>query len=53
VLDVDDAEIRALMDAGRLKSITSHGELDLPDDRFLRVSLGHRLITHGLGMSLF
>ena len=31
---------------------TSHGELDLPDDYFIRISPGHRLITFGLGMSL-
>lgn len=52
VLDVDDPEIRALIDAGHLKSITNHGELDIPDSCFLRISLRSRLITYGLGMSL-
>jgi len=52
VLDVDDPEIRAQIDAGHLKSITSHGELDLPDSCFLRISPRRKLITYGLGMSL-
>lgn len=52
VLDVDGPEIRALIEAGRLKTITSHGELDIPDSCFLRIAPGRRLITYGLGMSL-
>ena len=52
VLDVDDPEIRALIDAGHLKSITSHDELDIPDNCFLRISPGRKLFTYGLGMSL-
>ncbi len=51
-LDPDDPEIRVLVEAGLLKSITSHGELDLPDSCFLRISPGRKLITYGLGMSL-
>jgi len=53
VIDMDHADIAALLGAGKLKSITSHGELELPDACFIRVSLdGRRLLTHGLGMSI-
>ncbi len=52
VLDLDGPEIKALVANGRIKSITSHGELDEPDGCFLRISFGPRLITYGLGMSI-
>ena len=41
-----------LLEAGQLKSITSHGELDLPDDCFVRIPLPDRLLTYGLGLPL-
>ena len=37
---------------GKLGSLTSHGELDLPESVFLRIELPQRLLTDGLGMSL-
>lgn len=52
VLAVDDPAIRALVDAGRLKRITAHGELDLPDGCFIEVMPRGRISTYGLGMSL-
>lgn len=52
VLAVDDPEVVALAAAGRLKPITGHGELELPDGCVLRIRPGRRLITFGLGMSL-
>ncbi len=52
VLDVDDPEITSLVDGGKLKSVTSHGELDLADGCFLRIPIGERLLTYGLGMPL-
>jgi hypothetical protein len=52
ILAVDDPEVRALAAAGRLKAITGHGELDLPDGCVLRIRPGRRLVTYGLGMSL-
>ncbi len=52
VLALDDPEIATLVAAGRLKSITGHGELELPDGCFLRIGFGPRLITYGLGMSI-
>ena len=52
ILDLDHPQITALISAGRLKSLTSHGELDEPDGCFLRIALGARLLTYGLGMSL-
>ena len=52
VLDVDDPEIVALAAAGRLDRITSHGELEAPDNCFLRLPLPARAVTYALGMSL-
>lgn len=52
VLDLDCPEITKLVEAGAIKSLTSHGELDLPDGCFLRIDFGSRLITYGLGMSI-
>ncbi len=53
VLDVDDPEVVALLEEGHLKSITGHGELDLPDTCFLRITPRARMFTYGLGMSLW
>jgi len=52
VLGTDDAEIRRLVEAGDLKSITGHGELDLADSCFLRIAVPSRLLTYGLGMKI-
>lgn len=52
VLAVDDPEIVGLVAAGRLRRITSHGELDLPDGCFLRITPGQTLHTYGLGLPL-
>lgn len=46
----NDAGIVALLDSGRLKAITSHGELDDPDSCFLRITPGPRVATYGLGV---
>lgn len=52
VLATDDPLIEQLLAAGRLRSLTSHGELDLPDGCFVRITLPERVNTYGLGMSL-
>lgn len=52
LLDLDDLTIRRHLDAGELKSITGHGELDHPDGCFLRIAVPKRLVTYGLGMSI-
>ena len=52
VVGIDDPEVQQLLAAGQLKSLTSHGELDLPDSCFLRIPLPRRILTYGLGMSL-
>jgi len=49
---VDDPRILALADAGRLKRITSHGELAHPDSCFLRIVPARRVATYGLGVPL-
>src|SRR5690606_1014102 len=53
IVDVGDPTITPLLDASRLKAITSHGELELPGSCFLRIHEPTRLITYGLGMSLY
>jgi hypothetical protein len=52
VLDPDDSELRRLAGAGRLKAVTSHGELELPGGCFLRITPVGRIHTYGLGLSL-
>ena len=52
LLDLDDPEIVPLLESGELKSLTSHGELDEPDGCFVRIAIGPRMLTYGLGMSV-
>lgn len=52
VLAVDHPHVLALARAGKLKAITSHGELELPDGCILRITPGRTIHTYGLGMSL-
>lgn len=52
ILGFDDPDIVRMLEAGRLKKITSHGELDYPDGCFLRITPLRRITTYGLGMSL-
>ena len=52
ILTPDDPELVRLVGAGRLKAITGHGELDLPDGCFLRIRPDGRLHTYGLGLPL-
>src|SRR5918997_941872 len=53
VLANDDPEVVRLADAGRLRTITAHGELDLDGGCFLRIELPDRAVTYALGMSLW
>lgn len=52
ILMPDDPDLVRLLGTGRLKAITSHGELDLPDGCFLRITPGRTLHTYGLGLPL-
>lgn len=52
VLELDDPELLAAAAAGDLKTVTGHGELELPGGVFLRIALPRRVVTYGLGMSL-
>jgi nitroimidazol reductase NimA-like FMN-containing flavoprotein (pyridoxamine 5'-phosphate oxidase superfamily) len=52
VLSTDDPHIAALVRAGHLKAVTSHGELDLPGSCFIRITPSRRVSTHGLGVPL-
>lgn len=37
LVDMDDAKVRDLIAVGQLKSLTGHGELDMPDGCFVRI----------------
>lgn len=52
VLPAADPEITELVADGRLRSITGHGELDLADGCFLRITPNRRIATYGLGLPL-
>lgn len=52
VVGPDDAEIRALLIAGRLKKISAHGALAVPGTCFIRVTPGRTLSTYGVGVPL-
>lgn len=52
IIAMDDPEMVELIQAGSLKAVTSHGELDHPDGCFLRITPSGRINTYGLGMSL-
>lgn len=52
LLAQDDPEITRLIETGRLKRITAHGELDDPDNRFVRIRPRRRIHAYGIGMSL-
>lgn len=53
VLATDHPDIAALVERGELTGVTSHGELDLPDGCFVRITPGATIHTYGLGMSLW
>lgn len=52
VFSADDTEIVALVKAGRLKKISSHGELDKPGSCFIRPIPARRVTTFGVGVPL-
>ncbi len=53
VLPPDHPNIVTLAAGGQLRSITKHGELENIDGCFLRITPNRKLITYGLGMSLY
>lgn len=53
VLATDDPAVTRLAADGRLRAITAHGELELPDGCFLRLELPSRAHTYGIGMSMW
>lgn len=52
VFDRNSQEVKNLVNRGELKSITSHGELELDGSCFVRVTPQRRIHTYGLGLSL-
>jgi len=52
VCAVDEPEIVEQLEAGRLKRISSHGELDHPAACIIRITPGPRVATYGLGVPL-
>jgi general stress protein 26 len=51
VLAMDDAEIVAHLDKGRLGKITGYGALEEPDGCFIRITPAARVHTYGIGVS--
>ena len=51
LLSSDDPEIAGHIDAGTLRSISSHGELDEPEGCFVRIVPNGRVQTYGIGVS--
>ena len=49
---LEDPRIEKLLAGKRLRKITSHGELDRDDSRFLIITPGRRLASYGLGVPL-
>jgi hypothetical protein len=52
VVAIDDPRARRLVDEGQLRSITSHGELELPGSCFVRIARIGRINAYGIGMPL-
>jgi len=52
ILAVDDATVVGVIQTGRLKKITSHGELQHPEACLARITPGRRVATYGLGVPL-
>jgi hypothetical protein len=52
VLACDHPEVQSLAGAGRLKTITGHGELARPDGCVIRIGLPAIAHTYGLGLPL-
>jgi len=52
LLSPHDPDLTILINAGRLKTITSHGELDDPDSWFVRLVPDRRISTYGIGVPL-
>jgi general stress protein 26 len=52
LLAADDPEIEQLIGAGKLKSIVAFGALSVPGTCFLRVTLGRRISTFGIGVPM-
>lgn len=53
VFGPDAPEVARLVATGDLKAITSHGELDLADGCFVRITPARTIHTYALGMSLW
>lgn len=49
---IDDPEIVGLLEAGRLKRITAHGELEDPAVCMLKITPGPNAATFGIGVPL-
>jgi general stress protein 26 len=52
LVPVNDPAVAPLMNNGRLKRITSHGELDSPDSTFIRLTPARKVFTYGIGVPL-
>ncbi len=50
IVEMDDPAVVALLDAGKLKSISGHGALDEPDGCFLQIRPNGTVHSFGLGV---
>jgi hypothetical protein len=51
IVEMDSPEIAGLLAGGRLKEVSSHGELDEPDGCYLRIVPNGTIHTYGIGVS--
>lgn len=49
IVEMDDPEVLALLDAGELKTVSAHGALDEPNAVFVRVAPNETVHSYGLG----
>jgi hypothetical protein len=52
IISSNDPRISALIERGKLRNVTSHGEVELPGGCFVKITPARRVVTHGLGVSL-
>ncbi len=50
IVEMDDPVVRRLLDDGKLKEISGHGALDMPDGCFLSIEPGENIHSYGTGV---
>ena len=52
IIPSNDPRLAALIEQGKLKNVTSHGEVELAGGCFIKITPAKRIATHGLNVSL-